>query len=508
MHGAGGGQSERTYSGLSPARSFAVMIFTDRLTIDAPRRTRDGYLVTRARASRTGVYSYDGREIDPDNAHGLRDAGPVNVLRDENTVFDEKAARSFIGKPVTDDHPMQPVTADNWRDNARGMVMGAMRDGDYLAFDLLLTDAQTIKKIEDGKRELSNGYAADLEFGSFMAEDGTACVARQASISGNHVALVDRGRAGANCRIKDVAVCDAATAEVAERMLAMLDADDPYGDVEYADPGYQSDKKKRYPIDTEEHIRAAWNYVHKKENADKYSSADLAKVKAKIVAAWKAKIDKAGPPSATKDGRTYSGKLFTHKNDGASGDHVVSKTILIDGYKFEVDDALETAVNKLQAQVKDATDAKTAAETKVGELTAQISTKDGEIAALTQKVKDAELNPAQLEKLVADRATLVAQAKAIDGNIVTDGKTEAEIKQAVVAAKLGDAAKDMNEGNIAGAFATLVKDVKVDPIARTLANGGGFVADAEDARAVYDAAVAKAKKNVSVAWKGPAANAA
>src|SRR5215831_8093109 len=39
--------------------------------------------------------------------------------------------------------------------------------------------------------------------------------------------------------------------------------DKPYGDVKYADPGYQSDGKKRYPIDTEKHIRAAWNYINK-----------------------------------------------------------------------------------------------------------------------------------------------------------------------------------------------------------------------------------------------------
>jgi hypothetical protein len=74
----------------------------------------------------------------------------------------------------------------------------------------------------------------------------------------------------------------------------------PYGDVTYADPGHQGDKKKRYPVDTEEHIRAAWSYINKPENAKAYSSGDLASVKAKIVSAWKVKIDKEGPPSAKK----------------------------------------------------------------------------------------------------------------------------------------------------------------------------------------------------------------
>lgn len=188
------------------------MIFADRLTLDAPKRLSGGYVAVRARAARTGVYDYAGREIDPENKHGLRDKAIVKVLRDEGAVFDDRAARSFIGKPVTDNHPAQPVTADNWRQHARGTVMGAMRDGEYLAFDLLLTDAATIAAVDAGKRELSNGYAADLEFGSFTAPDGTVCDARQTSVTGNHVAIVDRGRAGPECAIRDAALCDAITA--------------------------------------------------------------------------------------------------------------------------------------------------------------------------------------------------------------------------------------------------------------------------------------------------------
>jgi uncharacterized protein len=200
------------------------MQFRDTLTLDAPKRTRDGYLAVRAKAARTGVYQYAGREIDPDNAHGLRDKAIVNVLRDEQTVFDTVAAQSFIGKPVTDDHPSVSVNASNWRDYARGTVMGAMREGQYLAFDLLLTDESVIRKVDAGKRELSNGYGAELEFGSFTAADGTLCDARQSKITGgNHVALVDRGRAGSECAIKDgFAVCDAITASELERLKATL----------------------------------------------------------------------------------------------------------------------------------------------------------------------------------------------------------------------------------------------------------------------------------------------
>src|SRR5512147_1157055 len=60
----------------------------------------------------------------------------------------------------------------------------------------------------------------------------------------------------------------------------------PYGDVKYADPGYR-DGVKRYPIDNEEHVRAAWAYINQAKNASKYDAKELKAIKDKIVAAAK-----------------------------------------------------------------------------------------------------------------------------------------------------------------------------------------------------------------------------
>lgn len=73
---------------------------------------------------------------------------------------------------------------------------------------------------------------------------------------------------------------------------------EPYGDVTYADPGYQADKKKRYPLDSEQHIRAAWSYINQGDNADLYSAEQLAEIKGKIKTAM-AKIG-AETESTTK----------------------------------------------------------------------------------------------------------------------------------------------------------------------------------------------------------------
>lgn len=338
------------------------MQFTDALTLDAPRRTRDGFLAVRAKAARTGVYQYLGTEVDPDNSHGLRDTAMVNVLRDDATVFDKAAAQSFIGKPVTDDHPKEAVTASNWRDVARGTIMGAMKDGEYLAFDLLLTDAEAIAKVDAGKRELSNGYSSALEFGDFTAPDGTKCQARQTSITGNHIAIVDKGRAGPECRIKDgFAACDAIPAALAA-------------------------------------------------------------------------IPKEKP--------------------------VMAGTITIDGLPVSLAD--EAAVRAV-IEKKDAAIAASA--TALSDANAKLATETGKTAALESQLADANarLAPATLDKMVADRAALVTQAKAIAADLVVDGKTDAEIRRAVVTAKLGDKCP-ADDAGVAGAFAVLAATKDAAPV--------------------------------------------
>lgn len=202
-----------------------VMQLADRLTLDAPRRTSDGYMVTRARAARAGVYDYLASEVGAPDTFKATDT--VKVYRDASEVFAQDSVASFLAKPITNDHPSVAVTAANWRDHARGAVMGAMRDGEYLAFDLVLMDAAAIADVESGKRELSNGYTCSLDWTPGTAPDGTAYDARQIGIRGNHVALVDRGRAGPDCRISDnggnaapanlkFATCDANPAAVAD----------------------------------------------------------------------------------------------------------------------------------------------------------------------------------------------------------------------------------------------------------------------------------------------------
>lgn len=50
-----------------------------------------------------------------------------------------------------------------------------------------------------------------------------------------------------------------------------------YGDVEFADP-----TNNKYPIDTPEHVRAAWSYINHRDNAAKYQADEVAQIKRRI----------------------------------------------------------------------------------------------------------------------------------------------------------------------------------------------------------------------------------
>ncbi|HEY8559001.1 MAG TPA: DUF6582 domain-containing protein [Pyrinomonadaceae bacterium] len=53
--------------------------------------------------------------------------------------------------------------------------------------------------------------------------------------------------------------------------------EEKYGDVEFADP-----TNNKYPIDTPEHVRAAWSYINHKDNAAKYDDGEVETIKGRI----------------------------------------------------------------------------------------------------------------------------------------------------------------------------------------------------------------------------------
>jgi len=161
------------------------MFFDDLKTTGKTRITKDGYLVAYAKVARTGVQEYLGSELGSDKEI-------VRVMRPESEVFAKDSLSSYSGKPMTNDHPSEPVTAETWKRDAIGAIgEEVMRDGDYIRVPLIMMDAAAIEDYKAGKRELSMGYEADIEFVDHADYD-----AIQKNIRINHIALVEKGRAG------------------------------------------------------------------------------------------------------------------------------------------------------------------------------------------------------------------------------------------------------------------------------------------------------------------------
>lgn len=417
--------------------------FTDAAPVSGLRKTRDGYAVAEVRAARTGIQQYAGVEV------GRPDLAVVNVYRPPESVFSADSMASYGFKPVTINHPAEGVTADSWKSLAVGVVGGdVVRDGGFVKVPLALMDAAAIKAVQDGTREISMGYVCDLAFEDGVTPEGEPYQAIQRDIRINHLALVPKGRAGPHCRVGDErhvadAKADPATAKAKLKAAIALHAKHMNGSAPTT--GKAGEKSQRAMMDLMEEALAAL-------------SGDSAR------------------------GGMGSMDAHPHQALRSTGDrHMTLKTITVDGLPVETTDAGIAAIDKLRGLLSTAdaalTSANTAHAAAIAAKDADLATKDAEIDTLKAKVLDEKA----IDALVADRASVVSKAKALDAKVVTDGKSNAEIKRAV----LGDAAKDKSDAYVDAAFDLKTADLKApDPLRETITDG--ITADAAD-KAVQDA---------------------
>lgn len=151
--------------------------------------------------SKEGVFDYLGSEIgapEPDRVY--------KVYRPGSEL--QKAADSFKLIPIIDEHELlgEAGTSTDERPPAGFVGSDVSFDAPYLMADIKITSPSLLSKIKGGKVELSPAYFCDWEptQGVF---DGLAYDYVQRIKAGNHLALVDVGRTGA-----DVAVLDERTA--------------------------------------------------------------------------------------------------------------------------------------------------------------------------------------------------------------------------------------------------------------------------------------------------------
>ena len=173
-----------------------------RLSENISRRPEGYLLCLNVPVARSGTQEYLPEELGmPAPATG---PPTIPVYRPEEEVFSSETIASFEGMPVTNDHPVDGVSIENIRALQKGHAQNVRRgsgdDADLLLADLMITDERLIHLIMDeGKREISCGYTYELceENGQYV----------QRKIRGNHIAVVDAGRAGPRVSIKDEEPC-------------------------------------------------------------------------------------------------------------------------------------------------------------------------------------------------------------------------------------------------------------------------------------------------------------
>ena len=144
---------------------------------------RSGAIITRA-----GPVEYTRHEL------GLQGDGSLTVHRTIESLRHPDTIKSLRGAPITLGHPPKGVTPKNFKRTVVGAVAGEPKfEANTIVGDVLIGDAKALKQLKDGVRELSIGY----DF--FMNRDGETV----GPIRVNHVALVERGRAGSSVRVLD-----------------------------------------------------------------------------------------------------------------------------------------------------------------------------------------------------------------------------------------------------------------------------------------------------------------
>lgn len=190
--------------------------------------TPEGYVRANAVVTRTGIFNYQN----PDGT--IR-----KELRHPEDVWHEDSINSMFMIPVTNDHPKQRlVDASNFKELSVGYTGESVKkQGQFVLANFVVNDSEGVKAIQNGKRELSLGYTVDLDETPGIY-NGQSYDARQTNIRYNHLALVNKARAGESARI----VLDSADAvEISENEDNMgkrkikIDADEVFVEPQVGD---------------------------------------------------------------------------------------------------------------------------------------------------------------------------------------------------------------------------------------------------------------------------------
>lgn len=158
--------------------------------------------------SKEGVFLYRGNQIIlPDGSRASETDELIPVYRPAEELSNPEAIESFKLVPWVDDHTMLGSGELGLTPAERKGVQGVIGEDVYFKDGVLYGNIKAFsesfaRKIENGKKELSLGYRCSYERAS-GEWNGQAYQYIQRNLRGNHLALVDEGRMGADVRVMD-----------------------------------------------------------------------------------------------------------------------------------------------------------------------------------------------------------------------------------------------------------------------------------------------------------------
>ena len=150
--------------------------------------------------TKTGVYDYLGKQISPE----CEPNKIYKVLRPKEELFKKETLDSLRLIPIVNDHTMIGTGFTAPEDKGIDGTLGdnVSHDTDTIYNDLKIMSNKMKEDIRNGKKELSLGYFCtyDKQAGTYKGQRYDYI---QRNIKANHLALVDKGRMGADVRVYD-----------------------------------------------------------------------------------------------------------------------------------------------------------------------------------------------------------------------------------------------------------------------------------------------------------------
>ena len=154
--------------------------------------TPEGYLRVWASIARTGIQHYTDA-----------DGSIRKEFRPKSEVASPESLASFAGKAITMEHPPALLDSENTKDYQIGFTGSEIvYDNGFVRAVMTVTDRDVIERIMHGDvREVSAGYRVNYDPTPGVTDSGEHYNGIQTEISGNHVAIVRRGRAGPQVKL-------------------------------------------------------------------------------------------------------------------------------------------------------------------------------------------------------------------------------------------------------------------------------------------------------------------